>query len=341
MMLREINEFKNSYIPLLKDFKMSYDNLPQTRTYLGSGGSGTAYRVHMNEQDVVLKYYHPEAHAYHTFFPEAFLMSQIQSPYVVKLKAILYSEEDAQPPAITMKYYPTTLKQRLEHKDAVSLEQLYQWGMQLSEGLAAIHEKGWLHKDLRSNNIFLDEKSHAVIGDLGEASPQSSSKIATRNWRYSAPELMEQLFTQEFATGTTYSDVYSLGVLFWEMVTHKAPFRDDSHEQIIIKKYQSIHEKIPSECPSFLKQVIEACWNNDPSKRPSAQALRDQFAAALLELNKKDSMSTAENTDASLLAQSMQKGGILRSKQSENHKKEGPGVDLTIYPPLTASRSNK
>jgi len=145
----------------------------------------------------------------------------------------------------------------------------------LTEGLAQIHAEGILHHDLHSRNILvaknLSERSTIYISDLGLSGPANKS---LRDGKicgvlpYLAPEVLR---------GYPYTDkaeIYSLGMLAWEILTGELPFSVCSHDANLARRVCSGERPdIPIEIPEFYKEFICMCWNADPLLRPSAEDL--------------------------------------------------------------------
>ena len=155
----------------------------------------------------------------------------------------------------------------------------------VARGLNSLYFKSGvklIHRDVKSQNIFifsLDENSgsssdsvHAKLGDFGSivvASPSYSQRIG--NYQYTAPEALKGSFLVPYSKEI---DVYSFGILFWEILTGKIPFQElkenpETCETMIIDGYRPSLDILPSDTPLCIIEMIESCWDSTPSKRPS------------------------------------------------------------------------
>ena len=158
----------------------------------------------------------------------------------------------------------------------------------VARGLNSLYFKSGvklIHRDVKSKNIFifsLDEKSvssfesiHAKLGDFGNivaASPSYSQRIG--NYQYTAPEALKGSFTVPYSKEI---DVYSFGILLWEILTGKIPFQElkenpetcDKIETMIIDGYRPSLHILPDDTPPCIIEMIKSCWDSTPSKRPS------------------------------------------------------------------------
>ena len=157
----------------------------------------------------------------------------------------------------------------------------------VARGLNSLYFKSGvklIHRDVKSQNVFifsLNEKSvssadsvHAKLGDFGSivvASPSYSERIG--NYQYTAPEALRGSFSVPYSKEI---DVYSFGILFWEILTGKIPFQELKErkdpcdiEKMIINGYRPPLEFLPIDTPLCIFGIINDCWNSTPSKRPT------------------------------------------------------------------------
>ena len=187
---------------------------------------------------------------------------------------------------IVMKRYVSSLFTHLgDSKNIVTLEQQLTWAMQISEGVAHIHKKGWLHNDLKCENIFFDGEN-VVVADLGFAcriSDTNNLDVDFHNPRYLSPEL----YSSDPKLPSLNEDIYRLGIVLWEIITKKKPFSEYSVDELWLVRFndenKKPHETIPEDCPEVLKKIIQECWENynDPLKCPSAKDIATRLRKAL------------------------------------------------------------
>lgn len=145
----------------------------------------------------------------------------------------------------------------------------------IAHGMAYLHSKQVLHRDLKSLNILLDADDFPRICDFGMSRymPDDGSLmtggIGTVQWM--APEVIESsLYTEK-------ADVYSYGVLLWEMLTHDIPYKNIRDVQIAYGVVsQNLRPFIPHDCPPKLRKLMRLCWDV-PENRPSFQVIAEAF----------------------------------------------------------------
>ena len=137
----------------------------------------------------------------------------------------------------------------------------------IARGMEYIHDKCLIHRDLKSFNILLDENKRARIADFGlvrvKSFEPSTGMIGTPQWM--APEVM--------MCSPTYDqkvDVYSYGILMWELLTSEKPYAKIPPAKLptmIVK--DNLRPTIPESTPKMLEKLIKNCWDADPIKRPT------------------------------------------------------------------------
>ncbi|KAG0239168.1 hypothetical protein BGW41_007859 [Actinomortierella wolfii] len=140
-------------------------------------------------------------------------------------------------------------------------------------GLAYIHSKGILHLDLKSENVLLSHSNEVKLCDFGCATVKTTSvtkstdsQKGTVHW--SAPEIF--VAKPKYSTK---SDMYSLGMVMWEMAANcTSPFKDHRDNSIIISLVKDgTREELPNGTPTKYQTWVEKCWDKDPTKRPEAK----------------------------------------------------------------------
>ena len=128
---------------------------------------------------------------------------------------------------------------------------------------------------LDENSVSSSDSVHAKLGDFGSivvASPSYSQRIG--NYQYTAPEALRGSLSVPYSREI---DVYSFGILFWEILTGKIPFQELKEnpntchkiEQMIIDGYRPSFDVLPNDIPPCIIEIIKHCWNSKPYARPS------------------------------------------------------------------------
>ncbi|GES83304.1 kinase-like domain-containing protein [Rhizophagus clarus] len=131
--------------------------------------------------------------------------------------------------------------------------------------LYRVHKENTLHRDLHSGNIlYLKSENIWCISDLGFCSPADIPlKSIYGNLSYVAPEVITEK-KQSFA-----SDIYSIGIIMWEISSAQPPFIEYEHNyDFAMKIVNGMRPQILSDTPLEYKNLMEQCWDTDPSKRP-------------------------------------------------------------------------
>lgn len=147
--------------------------------------------------------------------------------------------------------------------------------LEVCRGMDYLHKIKILHRDLKAANLLLDEHGTVKIADFGVARVIDSQGVMTAEtgtYRWMAPEIIEHKPYGEKA------DVYSFGIVLWELLTGKVPYSDMTPLQAAVGVVQSgLRPEIPPQCPAQLADVMRLCWQRDPSVRPSFDVLKNKF----------------------------------------------------------------
>ena len=242
---------------------------------LGRGGMGAVYKAYDKELNrvVALKLVRPEltadASSMQRFKQELLLASKISHKNILRIHD-LGDVEGVK--FISMAYVEgEDLHHALEREKRLPLARALNITRQLCAALDAAHAEGVVHRDLKPQNILIDQADNAYVSDFGLAkSLERSAAIMTRTGevlgtpRYMSPEQVEG------KPADHRSDIYSLGLIAYEMVTGDLPFQGDSALQVM---YQRVTDKPKSpkevnpDLPDYLVRIILRCLERDPELR--------------------------------------------------------------------------
>ena len=214
---------------------------------LGRGGMGVVYQAHESALDrlVALKvlpsHYAKDAEFVRRLKEEARAAAQLNHPNIVKIHAV---GECQGLHYICMQYVRgRSLHELIREKGPVGLTQALACVRQIADGLTLAHEHKLIHRDIKPHNIMIDERGRALLMDFGLARPMQAATMQTAQGvlvgtpLYMSPEQVRG----SRLDGRT--DLYSLGITLYEMLTGCPPFEAPSAPALM---YQIIHEPLPN-----------------------------------------------------------------------------------------------
>ena len=251
----------------------------QVISELGGGGMGKVYKVLDKEinEVVALKILKPEIaedeKIIDRFRNELKLARRISHKNVCGMYHLSKDEHDT--PYITMEYVPgEDLKSLIRRIGPLSVGKAVFVGKQICEGLAEAHRLGIVHRDLKSANVMIDQDGHVRITDFGIARSLQSPGLTGPEVIIGTPEYMapEQVEGKEADVQT---DIYSLGLILYEMLTGKLPFQADTALGIALKQRIEIPlapNRVNAQVPDDLSRVILKCLEKEKANRYQSAA---------------------------------------------------------------------
>jgi eukaryotic-like serine/threonine-protein kinase len=250
---------------------------------VGRGGMGEVYRVHdeLLDEPFALKTLRPElctdAEILRRFFREIRLARQVTHPNVCRVFEVgIHLIDDRRLDFFVMQLLEgETLAARIRRRGRLSPNEAFPLIQQMAEGLQAAHDASIVHRDFKSSNVILCQ-GKAVITDFGLARPEPTTGVPQASGMITVGNLIagtiaymspEQLSGEEI---TSASDIYSLGVVLFEMATGQLPF-DDRHiihsaMQRATDSAPDVRALVPDIDPEWARAITQ-CLQRDPAKR--------------------------------------------------------------------------
>jgi serine/threonine protein kinase len=249
---------------------------------LGEGGMGVVYKAEDTklQRQVALKFLpqewtrDPDAKA--RFMNEARAASVLQHNNICTIHEI-DETEDGQMFICMDCYEGETVREKIE-RGPLKLDEAIDLAIQIGEGLEVAHQKTIVHRDLKPANVLVTERGVAKILDFGLAKLAGRSMLTKEGTTLGTAAYM----SPEQARGEVVdqrTDIFSIGVLLYEMVTGQQPFKGDYEQAIIYSIINEEPEPIKNVKPNFppeVEQIINRALNKDPESRYStAEILED------------------------------------------------------------------
>ncbi|XP_027768306.1 serine/threonine-protein kinase CTR1-like isoform X2 [Solanum pennellii] len=253
---------------------------------IGAGSFGTVHRADWNGSDVAVKILMEQdfhAERYKEFLQEVAIMKRLRHPNIV-----LFMGAVTEPPnlSIVTEYLSRGSLYRLLHKpgarEVLDERRRLCMAYDVAKGMNYLHKRKppVVHRDLKSPNLLVDKKYTVKVCDFGlsrlKANTFLSSKSAAGTPEWMAPEVLRDEPSNE------KSDIYSFGVILWELATLQQPWSNLNPPQVVAAVgFKGMRLEIPRDLNHPVTTIIEACWVNEPWKRPSFSTIMDMLKSLI------------------------------------------------------------
>jgi eukaryotic-like serine/threonine-protein kinase len=240
---------------------------------IGAGGMSTVYRAFdtVLERQVAIKLMHREiasdSDQLERFRREARAVAQLNHPHIV---TVIDAGEDASTPYIVFEYVEgETLKDRIRRYGRLPVNEAVAYAIEIARALGAAHERGIVHRDVKPQNVLIDEEGSAKVTDFGIARTLDQEGLTADGRVLGTTDYV----SPEQALGhpvTGQSDLYSLGIVLFEMLTGDVPFKGENQVAVAMKH---VREQFPDvqmrrpEVSSALAAVLDRATAKDVERR--------------------------------------------------------------------------
>ncbi|XP_039012344.1 serine/threonine-protein kinase STY17-like isoform X3 [Hibiscus syriacus] len=236
---------------------------------IASGSYGDLYRGTYYSQEVAIKVLKPVqvmGELLREFSQEVFIMRKIRHKNIVQF--IGACTRAANPCIVTEFMARGSLYDYLQKQRRVfKLPFLLKVALDVSKGMNYLHQNNIIHRDLKTANLLMDENQVVKVADFGVARVQAHSGVMTAEtgtYRWMAPEVIEHKPYDHKA------DVFSFGIALWELLTGELPYSLLTPLQAAVGVVQkNLRPTIPKNTHPRLGELLERCWQQDPTQRPN------------------------------------------------------------------------
>ncbi|XP_038719120.1 uncharacterized protein LOC120011982 isoform X3 [Tripterygium wilfordii] len=252
---------------------------------IGQGSCGTVYHGLWYGSDVAIKVFSKQEYSddvIHSFRQEVSLMKRLRHPNVLLFMAAVTSPQRL---CIVTEFLPRGSLFRLLQRSTSKLDWRRRVHMaldvvstQLARGMNYLHHCNppIIHRDLKSSNLLVDRNWTVKVGDFGLSRLKHETYLTTKTGRgtpqWMAPEVLRNEPSDE------KSDVYSYGVILWELATEKIPWDSLNPMQVIgAVGFMNQRLEIPKDVDPLWASIIESCWHSDAHCRPTFQEILEKL----------------------------------------------------------------
>src|SRR3712207_4042883 len=255
---------------------------------IGSGGMSTVYRATdtVLERHVAVKLMHREIASdsgqLERFRREARAVAQLSHPHIVGV--IDAGEEDGRPYIVFEYVEGETLKDRIRRMGRLPVDEAIAYAIEIARALGAAHARGIVHRDVKPQNVLIDEEGSAKVTDFGIARSLDEEGLTAAGRVLGTTDYVspEQALGHEV---NGQSDLYSLGIVLYEMLTGDVPFHGETQVSVAMKHVREDPPDIKTrrpEVPASLARVLDRMTAKDLRRRyPDAASLVHDLEDAL------------------------------------------------------------
>ncbi|XP_073526442.1 uncharacterized protein [Phyllobates terribilis] len=284
------------------DFEVLWEDLI-FKEQIGQGSCGTVYHGFWCGSEVAIKVFSKVDYtedAIFSFRQEVSLMKGLRHPNILLFMGAVTSPEHL---CIVSEFLPRGSLFRQLQRNLCKLDwrRRVHMALDIARGMNYLHccNPPIVHRDLKSSNLLVDKNWTVKVADFGLSRIKHETYLTTRTGKgtpqWMAPEVLRHEPSDE------KSDVYSYGVILWELATEKTPWESLNAMQVIgAVGFMNQRLEIPSDVDVRWAAIIKSCWQSDPRSRPSFQELLKTLKDLARQYSSKHQGSRSNPVDISL-----------------------------------------
>eukprot|EP01052_Picozoa_sp_SAG31_P013633 SAG31_NODE_824_length_11760_cov_17.390790_9_plen_750_part_00 len=308
--------------------------------YLSKGVSGNVFKAQwqgMNCAMKVFNYYGDDPDLLKAFDQEVKIMRNLNHENLVRFYAFCNKPPPYGELAILMELMKGSLASLLYGEQSrapngtiveMTDKRLITFGIGIAKGMNFLHSRGVCHRDLKSHNVLYDAQLRIKICDFAFSKVKTmanfESRVGTPQWM--APEVLR---CEAYSLS---ADLYSFGVIVWEMCHRMVPFKDMMPMAVMVQVgTQSLRLEMKKECPFFWRSLMKACWQ-DQSLRPQFKDVLNVFKKTGAELYASNSASIAAGAFDKFVPEEW---AAADDKLAEDHQLDEPQAETLCHTAVT------
>eukprot|EP00252_Welwitschia_mirabilis_P006836 TRINITY_DN17744_c0_g1_i1.p1 TRINITY_DN17744_c0_g1~~TRINITY_DN17744_c0_g1_i1.p1 ORF type:complete len:785 (-),score=139.45 TRINITY_DN17744_c0_g1_i1:397-2751(-) len=261
------------------DYEILWEDLT-VGEQIGQGSCGTVYHGLWYGSDVAVKVFSEQEYSrelIETFRKEVALMKRLRHPNILLFMGAVTSPERL---CIVTEFLPRGSLFRLLQRNTPGMDwkRRIRMALDVARGMNYLHRLSppIIHRDLKSSNLLVDKNWTVKVGDFGLSRLKNATLLTTKSGKgtpqWMAPEVLRNEPSNE------KSDLYSFGVILWELVTEKIPWDNLNPMQVVgAVGFMNQRLEIPQNVDQQWAAIIESCWQDDLNSRPSFQEIIEQL----------------------------------------------------------------
>nr|KYP67258.1 Serine/threonine-protein kinase CTR1 [Cajanus cajan] len=248
----------------------------QLREEIGQGSYAAVYHGIWNGSDVAVKVYFGNGYTENTlqdYRKEIDIMKRLRHPNVLLFMGAVYSQERL---AIVTELLPrgSLFKNLHSNNQTLDIRRRLRMALDVARGMNYLHHRNppIVHRDLKSSNLLVDKNWTVKVGDFGLSRLKDATLLTTKSGRGTPQWMSPEVLRNE--PSNEKSDVFSFGVILWELMTQSIPWKNLNSLQVVgVVGFMDRRLDIPEGLDPHIASIINDCWRSDPEQRPSFEEL--------------------------------------------------------------------